>query len=171
MVLTITFFSQKKSHSLRHRLGQNPSTEISKPFRIGRTLYGASNVYLRPRFNAFGASNVYLRPRFNAFGAKKDLIYRMEIFFAALWSIFQSAAKHFSMRQIKSFLATNALNRGRRYTLLAPWFPGHSIRLLDWVIDVWYGPQAFSIHCNVNEWLYRTNLHLAPNPYFVMEAR
>ena len=69
--LTVTFFSQKKSHSLRLCLGQNPSTEISKPFRIGRTLYGASNVYLRPRFNAFGASNVYLRPRCNAFGASK----------------------------------------------------------------------------------------------------
>ena len=46
----------------------------------------------------------------------------------------------------------------------------HLIMLLDLVIDGWYGPQAFSIHCCVNKWLYRTNLHLAPNPYFVIRS-
>ena len=62
------------------------------------------------------------------------------------------------------------LNRGRRQIFLAPkgLLGQHLSIMLDFVIDGWYGLQAFSIHCIVNEWLYRTNLHLAPNSYFVI---
>ena len=65
--------------------------------------FGASDVYLRPRFNAFGASNAYLRPRFNAFGAKKDLICRIEKFFAALFNILKSAANLNSKNFCRTF--------------------------------------------------------------------